>query len=303
MTAVELFSGIGGFSAAARELGVQVVAAFDQNEVANRVYRANFDLAPCARNLDSLPAGEIPDADLWWLSPPCTPYSVRGHRHDDRDPRAASLINLIDAAATRLPRFLLVENVRGFMGSRVHERLGSVLTGAGYAIVETQLCPTRFGAPMRRPRLFVVASRSGPVRLSAPPAVPLAPLAGYLSLDQDLDLRLSDPVVRRYGRALNVLDRQEPEATLICITRGYGRSMRAGGSYVRTPDRGIRRLGPEELLGLFGLPASFRFPREVSREQRWRLVGNSVDVRAVRFLLKAVLQHCEGLGSEPDESL
>jgi site-specific DNA-cytosine methylase len=288
--AVEFYSGIGAFAAGVAELPVEVVAAFDQNDAANRTYRLNFGHPPRCRNLDSILADAIPDADLWWMSPPCTPYSVRGLRRDDDDPRAASFLNLIGCLAVRRPRALLVENVAGFVGSRTHARLRSALETCAYEVAEVDLCPTLFGVPMRRPRRFVVARAVGSLpALVAPAPPPARRLADFLERSPDPALRVDATTVARYGRGFNVLEPDDPAATAICVTAGYRRSVMASGSYVRLADGGVRRLSPGEIVGLLGFPSGFRFPDEVPLSTRYRLAGNSVDVRAVRWLVETLV--------------
>lgn len=289
LNALELFSGIGAFAAGVAGRPVEVRAAFDQNEEANRTYLSNFGLAPKARNLDAIAARDLPEADLWWLSPPCTPYSVRGHRRDDEDPRAASLLNLIARIERARPGAVMVENVAGFVGSRVHGRLLAALDRRGYGVAEVDLCPTQLGVPMRRPRHYVVAVHGRAAKLPPAPAEPRRPLSDFLETEPSPELTVPREVVVRYGRSFNVVEPGDPEATAICVTSGYYRSVRAAGSYVRLADGGVRRLSPGEVLALLGFPAAFRFPGDVAEAARYRLVGNSVDVRAVRWLVDAWL--------------
>lgn len=289
--AVEFFSGIGAFAAGAAGLPVEVVAAFDQNDAANRTYRHNFGLAPRARNLDAIRAAEVPDSELWWLSPPCTPYSVRGARRDDEDPRAASFLNLMALVPYRAPRALVVENVAGFAGSRVHARLLGVLASGGFAVAEVELCPTLFGVPMRRPRRFVVARRGANLALAAPRAPELLerPLAAHLDAAPAPELTVDPATVARYGRGFNVVDPADPAASVICVTAGYRRSVMASGSYLRLAGGGVRRLSPDEIVRLLGFPAGHSFPADVPLSTRYRLAGNAVDVRAVRWLIARLI--------------
>lgn len=292
--AVEFFSGIGAFAAGVAGLEVQVVAAFDQNDAANRTYAANHGLVPSSRNLDTIPFAAVPDADLWWLSPPCTPYSRRGARKDDEDPRAASFLNLMRLMYLKRPRALVVENVAGFAGSRVHAALLRVLGEIGYAVAEVDLCPTLFGVPMRRPRRFVVARLGAPVSLVAPPIAEVRdpPLAAYLDAECDPELLVPPDVVARYGSGFNVVRPDDPQASVICFTSGYQRSVMAAGSYLRVDHERVRRLAPHEIVRLLGFPVRFAFPAEVPISTQYRLAGNSVDVRAVRWLI-APLVACD----------
>ena len=294
MRAVELFSGIGGFAAAARGLGIEVAAAFDQSGEANLTYRANHPGTPVvSRNLDSIPADAIPEADMWWLSPPCTPYSRRGRRRDAADPRAASLLHLIDLLPQRRPRFLALENVTGFGDSEAYSRLRKTLEDSGYAVAAIELCASQFGTPMNRPRLFVVARRdSGPLRLHPPDEPPAGPLRAFLDPEAAKDdaLMVDDALVARHARGLNIVDPHAADARAICFTSNYWKCLKAAGSLLRRPDGRVRMFAPEEILRLLGFDDTFQFPPELNRRARWRLAGNSVDVRCVRHVLESLFQ-------------
>ena len=94
---LELYCGIGG-CAAALGPGREIVAAVDINRTALEVYRHNFPHPVVARTIDSIGPADLERwrADLWWLSPPCQPFTRRGLRRDDADPRSASLLHLIE---------------------------------------------------------------------------------------------------------------------------------------------------------------------------------------------------------------
>lgn len=291
--AIEFFSGIGAFAEAARELPIEIVAAFDQSQAANAVYRANFGLAPRSRNLDSIEASQLPAAGLWWMSPPCTPFSRRGRRHDDGDPRAASFLNLIGLIPACLPEMIFVENVSGFAGSRVHKRLLSALEAGAYQVEELVLCSTQFGTPMRRPRYFVAAWRKGQRRYVRMPAHrALVPLADFLDSEPDAALLVPEATAARYGAAYDIVDPQQPDAIAICFTSGYYRCQKASGSMISLPGGRLRRFSPEEIVRLLGFSKHFIFPEALPLPARWRLAGNSVDVRAIRYILGELL----GLG-------
>jgi site-specific DNA-cytosine methylase len=149
---------------------IEVAAAIDVNHLAVGVYRRNFPHPAVVRTLESFAAAELAAfaADLWWLSPPCQPFTRRGLGRDLDDPRAASLLALIDRAAEVRPRHLALENVPGFAGSRAHGRLRAALDGAGYEVRERLLCPTELGVPNRRRRFYLVASRGGSTEPAAP---------------------------------------------------------------------------------------------------------------------------------------
>jgi site-specific DNA-cytosine methylase len=299
-TALEFFSGIGAFSLAARQRGIKVLQSYDQSEAANEIFTANFNHRPNARNLDSIKAEDLPAADIWWLSPPCTPYSVRGKRADANDPRALSLHNLINLIPHLVPKAILVENVIGFIDSQMRTNLIRVLEETNYDVVSANICSTDLGVPMKRPRHFIVAVRgerkSNLTHLQANldwalrkynQSSSAQPLTDFLHQDtKDCDeLFLDDVIADKYRAGLNVIDIDDRCAIAICFTSGYWTSNKASGSYIKDSSGRIRRFSSKEMLQLFGFGKDFVFPVNMPEKTRSRLIGNSVDVRVITLLL------------------
>ena len=142
---LELFCGIGGCAAAVGERA-DVVAAVDQNLAALAVYSHNFRHAVVPRTVESISVDELCawGTDLWWLSPPCQPYTQRGMRRDVDDPRAASLLIAIQRIRELRPRYVALENVPAFQHSRAHSQLRAMLTNCGYDVRE-RICPSDIG--------------------------------------------------------------------------------------------------------------------------------------------------------------
>lgn len=286
LTAIEFFAGIGAFAEACRFSTIEVVRAFDQNEHANKVYESNFGLSPVGLNLASISSTEIPDADIWWMSPPCTPFSRRGKQMDDEDPRAEPLLRLIEILKSKKPSYFFLENVEGFANSRVNDRLQETLSSLGYKQRSLNLCSSNLGVPMRRPRHFIAASLQGE------PGEPVMErfrdrrsLSEYLSADDDEKLLLAEAEIEKYRAVLNIVDPKDRDSYLICFTRGYHKCRTASGSLLQLPSGRVRFVSPSEILNLLGFSSNYCFPESLSLPLQWRLVGNSVDVRAVKTLL------------------
>ena len=275
------------------------------------VYRANFAHPAAARTLESVGAEELAAlaADVWTLAPPCQPYTRRGRGRDLDDPRAQSLLALLGRIAEVRPPYLLLENVPGFAGSRMHGRLRETLDAAGYRVEERLACPSELGVPNRRRRFYLVAAaadaeplrtaglpgrRPGPMHdEAAPPPPPDPPLAAYLDADPGPDLTVEAALIRRYRRALDVVAADDPGAVTACFTSAYGRSPVRSGSYLRLGPPGaeppaLRRFSPREILGLLGFPETYRLPPELPRANAWRLAGNSLSLAPVRAMLAAI---------------
>ncbi len=301
LTALEFFSGIGAFTSVAKEFDLEVLAAYDQSQDANSVYSSNFKVKPISRNLDTISGAELPDADLWWLSPPCTPFTRRGKRADLQDSRSKALVNLLKLLPAKKPAYFLFENVTGFGASKAAELLERTLIELQYNWEEQILCPTQFGIPMQRPRLFYLASRKKRgVVLKAPETKPEYKWQSIRSFiderfDKAEELFLDAELQKRYQESLNIADLEKSDARLICFSSSYARSMKASGSFISLATGRLRRFAPEEIQLLLGYSQDFLFPENISLKTKYRLLGNSVDLRAIRHLLSRLavpLQAC-----------
>lgn len=294
MRVLELYAGIGGCASA---LGGshEVAAAVEQSDVALEVYRRNFSHPTWVRNIVGLTERDLAQfsADLWWLSPPCQSFTIRGERRDTEDSRAKSLLHLLSLLRRVRPRHIALENVPGFEGSRAHGALRAVLAEARYRVRERSLCPTELGVPNRRRRFYVVASRDdlrAVAQGSRKPPAP-RPLRAYLEArferDPPASLLVDERVLAKYHHAMQILDPEREDACAGCFTSAYGRSPVRSGAYLRT-GAGVRFLSPSEILGLLHFPLGFSLPPDLPDLKAWALVGNSLSVVAVREVLRAI---------------
>ncbi|XP_022620798.1 tRNA (cytosine(38)-C(5))-methyltransferase isoform X2 [Seriola dumerili] len=164
---LELYSGIGGMHYALKESGIpgQVVAAIDINTTANQIYRHNFPDTPLwNKTIEGIALDDFNKLsfDMILMSPPCQPFTRIGLQGDISDPRTKSFLYVLDLLPRlhRLPRFILLENVKGFESSAARELLVKTLTGCGYRFQEFMVSPTSVGIPNSRLRYFLIAKMS-----------------------------------------------------------------------------------------------------------------------------------------------
>ena len=286
MKVLELYSGLGG-CAAALPPAAQVVAAVDVSRVALEVYRHNFAHPTIAATVESLAMDRLAafGADLWWLSPPCQPFTRRGRGLDLEDPRAAAFPDLLERIHRVRPTYLALENVPAFEGSRAHGLLLETLADAGYAFfAENVLCPSDLGLPNRRRRYYLVAGQQPLSPSSQRDRKPLRPLRDFLDEEYEADLEVEPEILQRYEGALHLVDADNAEAITNCFTAAYGRSHVRSGSYLRTVS-GARRFSPREVLRILGFPGDYELPPSLPRRKAWHLAGNSLSIPAVRATL------------------
>ncbi|XP_032093328.1 tRNA (cytosine(38)-C(5))-methyltransferase [Thamnophis elegans] len=173
---LELYSGVGGmhYALKASEIPAEVVAAVDVNTVANEVYAHNFSTTPLwPKTIEGITLKELNSLsfDMILMSPPCQPFTRIGRQGDISDPRSKSFLHILDILPklTRLPKYLLLENVKGFETSSARDELIRTLKKCGFTYQEFLLSPTCIGIPNSRLRYFLIA------RLNSEPFSFLAP--------------------------------------------------------------------------------------------------------------------------------
>jgi DNA (cytosine-5)-methyltransferase 1 len=278
---LELFSGLGGWRYAFKGLG-EVVEAYDISPTANATYALNHGQRPLAKelaNISPLALGQH-KADLWAMSPPCQPYCRMGNRHGLEDPRSKAFLNLLEILPQARPQYLVMENVTGFQGSDAYERMTSTFRQLDFRWTEYQLCPTQLGIPNQRPRFFLVASRK-PMKTAPFPTLQPGPIARFLDDEEDPTLYLNPESLARHKPGLDLVDQNERRTA--CFIGGYGQRFVGSGSFLKT-EQGIRRFSPSEIARFMGLPLDFKFPDHLNLEQRYKLLGNGLNIPVARWV-------------------
>jgi site-specific DNA-cytosine methylase len=290
---VELYCGIGGVAVSSIGRG-RIVMAVDQNREALDLYGYNFDHPFQAKTVESLDPRLLQrlNADLWWASPPCQPFTVKGKQRRLKDTRARTIIDgLLLHLASAKPRFFAMENVPGFLGSDAHQMITEALFQMGYRHRwERLLCPSELGMPNKRRRFFMVAGRE-PLAASRMYRVKRKPLSAFLDKDPEHGLTLDPEVFEKYRGALDLVDPGNPEAMTSCFTAGYGKSHVQCGPYLITGPGRARYFSPGEVKALLGFPEWFGIPPETSRRHAWKLLGNSLSIPCVKSVLSLIPTH------------
>ncbi|XP_027204588.2 tRNA (cytosine(38)-C(5))-methyltransferase [Dermatophagoides pteronyssinus] len=357
---LELYSGIGGFNFAIKELFEEeksieyYITAIDINTSANIVYRLNHNFNNKCKllehNIESLTSDDFDrmNLDLLTISPPCQPFSRLGNQLDLKDSRSSSFKHLMQLfpSIRNKPRFIMLENVKGFEISNAHQLFISTLQDCKYRIREFLLSPDQFGIPNSRLRYYLLAKHeSGEfqdeenVKIST--LVPLPhgnssifshenveykknirlkefSLKNYLEKDENFDIRkfqLTDEQLLRYHMIIDIVDPENSMAKTNCFTKSYGHRLEGCGSILKTSEQfsideifsaiqktsdsatiikllhklKLRLFTPKEIANLMCFPCCLEFPGDFTTKQRYRLLGNSVNVLVCNYLLKILL--------------
>ena len=179
---VELFAGIGAFSAAFRNLGIPyetiAIAEIDPHAI-----RAHASIHGDIPNLGDISLVEdLPDCDLLTYSFPCQDISTAGlgkgfaKSDDEIDQTRSGLlweVERILLRAKRRPKYLIMENVDAILNT-IHIRnfrmWVQALTGMGYTSSYAVLDASDYGVPQTRKRCFMVSALEDARFVFPPPA-------------------------------------------------------------------------------------------------------------------------------------
>jgi DNA (cytosine-5)-methyltransferase 1 len=168
-TAIDLFSGCGGFSYGFQQAGVRIIAGVDNDAKALDTFVANhkesqgllLDLSEDISISNIITEISNSDVDILIAGPPCQGFSLTGTRneHDKRNKLFYSVFNL----ASRIkPKVIVIENVPGLVNlykGKAKDEIYRLCDELGYNCVHKELYAPDYGVPQIRKRVFFVAVR------------------------------------------------------------------------------------------------------------------------------------------------
>ena len=173
--AVDIFCGAGGLTYGLRQAGIQVVEGVDLNEDCRYAYEFNNNarfvhkniINYMAENIDSALAGS--KVKILVGCAPCQPFSAytQGPRRKHKD-KWVLLDRFGELARDSQPDIVSMENVVPLADTDRFRLFEIELTKAGYQVHHRIVDCRHYGAPQKRRRLVLLASRHGKINLIAP---------------------------------------------------------------------------------------------------------------------------------------
>lgn len=162
---VEFFAGIGLVRLALEQLSHRCVFANDYSPEKRTLYSANFDASHFVLgDVHQLTAEQIPAAQMWTASFPCTDLSIAGAQAGLNGTESGAfwaVVRLLKSLGERGPDVILFENVPGFLQANDGDDLATAirsLNELGFACDVILLDAACF-VPQSRLRLFLIAER------------------------------------------------------------------------------------------------------------------------------------------------
>jgi len=155
MKVLDLFSGIGGFSLAAKWAGYTTVAFCEIDPYCQKVLKKNFPEIPIFSDIKKLKRSDINGSiDIITGGFPCQPFSVAGRKKGTEDYRDLwpQMFRVIKEFQ---PTWVVGENVAHFV-NMAFQRTKTDLESEGYEVQPLIIPACGLGAPHRRDRVWIV---------------------------------------------------------------------------------------------------------------------------------------------------
>lgn len=329
----EGFAGYGGASFALKRLKkmlpdfeYEVVGYSEFDKYASELFDANHkdkDGKPLKNwgDITKIDPYVLPDFDMFMGGFPCQPFSSAGMQMGTEDPygRGVMLGHIIRICKVKKPRFMFLENVKGFTHGKfkpIHDQLIKDLREMGYGddpLAKAVLNSKDYGIPQNRERLWMFAQMGGlPENFSLYPPKVDSPLrmADFLDENPEKKLYLSEAQIEhlkeKHGIDSFVVDKPlcfdvynkkiKLDGYSITITQPEHNSLRVIEVPKQDGKEIVRKMSVHEQFRLMGFDISRDLKKSEidfngqSYTQLSKRAGNGWDVNLVTKLLAHIFK-------------
>lgn len=299
-----MFAGIGGICLGFKQAGCDVVWANERDSAACNTYRKNFGNGYLQEaDISKVNPHLIPDFDILTAGFPCQPFSIAGQQKGFKDPRGNMFFEIARIADIKKPEIIFLENVANLQehdNGRTFLVIYNTLAELGYSVRYKIMSAAEYGnLPQTRSRIFIIAFKDDMVcdRFRFPEFIPLT-----VGINNIIDRSDKKHEIYYYaGKKAERFSKHITDRNSIYQLTDYGiRKVKNNmcptltanmGTYPdRVPvvcdDFGIRKLTLRECLDFQGFPKEFKFPSNITIDDAYKQIGNSVSVPVVKTLCK-----------------
>lgn len=292
MNLLELFSGIGGFSLGLRQAGFTFDKVYfseiDRHAIAN--FKHNFPNAQHVGSVCDITRASIERPDIITFGSPCQNFSAAGNGLGLQGAESSLIRYAIEAIDYFRPDIFIWENVKGVLFERHCRDFWAIVKAfadIGLYQIEWQLLNTAWVLPQNRERIYLVGRLAEKCRDKVFPVCESVFSPEKESGNNRESKDCCGTLIKTYGRTANWV------TYVLQLQRGE----QFDGKLRAIHEGQLRLLTETECERLQGFPDGFtRYGvydgevREISRTQRYSLLGNAVSPPIVERVAARIKQ-------------
>lgn len=292
MNLLELFSGIGGFSLGLHQAGFTFDKVYfseiDRHAIAN--FKHNFPNAQHVGSVCDITGASIERPDIITFGSPCQNFSVAGNGLGLQGSESSLIRYAIEAIDYFRPDIFIWENVKGVLCEQHCRDFWAIVKAfadIGLYQIEWQLLNTAWVLPQNRERIYLVGRLAEKCRDKVFPVCESVFASEKKAEDGPEDKDCCGTLVKTYGQTSNWI------TYVLQLQRGE----QFNGTLEAIHEGRLRLLTETECERLQGFPDDFtRYGvydgdvREISRTQRYSLLGNAVSPPIVEKVAARIKQ-------------
>jgi DNA (cytosine-5)-methyltransferase 1 len=281
----DAFAGYGGAHFGLKKAGIpfQPVGFSEIDKFAIQTYLKNHPNCVNYGDITKIDPEDLPDFDIFTGGFPCQPFSSAGLCLGENETRGTLFHDIIRICRSKKPKYVLLENVKGFLSSRhksTRETIIKKLTEIGYNVEMILLNSKHYGIPQNRERVWIYGStdEANPFFSIEPERSPEIPrLIDFLDKEPDLSLYKNTTQIDRIIE-LHKVDLDVPEPCCLDI---YNKKVREDGICITItePHHNCMRIVEPKVDGEYRL-------RKLSIAEHFRLMGfgeNEIDYTGLSY--------------------
>lgn len=300
------FAGVGGIDMGFEQTKFfETVYANEFDKYPVKTYEHNFKILVDCRDINNVPASQIPDFDVMLAGFPCQAFSVAGYRKgfEDEKGRGTLFFELVRIIKEKQPSIVFLENVKNLVGHDNGNTFSVILEELekeNYKVKFAVLNAMEYGnIPQNRERIYIVAFKDEEVyrRFDFPKPIKLTTkLSDIIDFENKLDEKYYYTEGKYKGNMYELLvEAMDDENAIYQWRRKYVRKNKSGVVPTLTANQGegghnvcliktkhgIRKMTPHECFNTQGFPKTFKLPKDMSDARLYKQAGNSVCVSVI----------------------
>lgn len=307
LTVASFFAGVGGIDLGFEKAGFKTIYANEFDNYAADTFELNFDVTVDRRDINTVPAEDIPNFDVMLAG---FPFSIAGYRQgfNDEQGRGNLFFELVRILKAKKPRIAFFENVKNLVShdnGNTFRVICSELDKLGYKYLFQVMNAADYGnIPQNRERIYIVAFRDKEdyADFDLPKSIPLeTSIKDVIDFDSKVDdkfyytaekNKFFDELKENMTKSdttyqwRRVYVRENKSNLVPTLTANMG----TGGHNVPlilTNSKEIRKLTPRECFNVQGFPKDYKLP-EQSNGRLYKQAGNSVTVPVIERIAKNI---------------